>query len=164
MAGGAALGRDGAELARSGTSPALAATLAERGAVTGADVTAAARAGDHHAVQLLQQAGRRIGAMLATVVNFYNPSTILLGGKVAGAGDLFLATIRETIYRRSLPLSTRELRIEKARLGEEGGLVGAAFMVIDELFSVRHFGQWLPAGSPSGMPWMPTANGQRSPA
>lgn len=160
VAGGAALARDGDELARSGRSPALAAVLAERGTITGADVTAAARAGDHHAVQLVVQAGRRIGAMLATVVNFYNPSTILLGGKVAEAGDLFLATIRETIYRRSLPLSTRELRIEKARLGDEGGLVGASFMVLDELFSVRHFGQWLPAGSPSGMPGMHTANGQ----
>ncbi|PXY24218.1 ROK family protein [Prauserella flavalba] len=152
LAGGAALARDGETLARSGTSAALAAALDEHGTVTGEDVTAAARAGDHHAVQLLVQAGRRIGAMLATMVNFYNPSIILLGGKVAGAGDLFLATIRETIYRRSLPLSTRELRIERARLGEEGGLVGAAYMVLDELFSVRYFGQWLSSGSPNGMP------------
>ncbi|MBK1786826.1 ROK family protein [Prauserella cavernicola] len=150
VAGGAALARDGEALARSGTSAILAAALDAHGTVTGGDVTAAARAGDHHAVRLLVDAGRRIGAMLATMVNFYNPSMILLGGKLAGAGDLFLATIRETIYRRSLPLSTRELRIERARLGEEGGLVGAAYMVLDELFSVRYFGQWLPMGSPSG--------------
>jgi glucokinase-like ROK family protein len=154
VAGGAALARDGERLARSGESPALAAVLGAKGTITATDVTAAAGAGDHHAVQLLVNAGRRIGAMLATMVNFYNPSTILLGGKIAGAGDLFLATIRETIYRRSLPLSTRELRIEKARLGEEGGLVGAAYMVLDELFSVRHFGKWLHAGSPSGITGM----------
>ncbi|SFO81280.1 ROK family protein (putative glucokinase) [Amycolatopsis arida] len=159
LAGGAALSRDGAELARSGESSALAAVLAERGTVTGEDVTDAARSGDHHAVQLLMRAGRRIGTMLATMVNFYNPSTILLGGKVADAGDLFLAAIRETIYRRSLPLSTRELRIDRARLGEEGGLVGAAFMVLDELFSAHHFARWLPAGSPAGMPELPSTNG-----
>ncbi|OQO90065.1 sugar kinase [Saccharomonospora piscinae] len=159
VAGGAALARGGERLARDGQSPALAAVLEATGTVTGADVTAAAGAGDHHAVQLLVGAARRIGAMLATMVNFYNPSTILLGGKVAGAGDLFLATIRETIYRRSLPLSTRELRIEKARLGEEGGLVGAAYMVLDELFSVRHFGKWLYAGSPSGIPDLHGTNG-----
>lgn len=156
VSGGAALARDGGKLAAEGTSAVLAATLADRGEITGEDVTAAARAGDHEAVRLLVDAGRRIGAMLATVVNFYNPSTILLGGKVAGAGDLFLATIRETIYRRSLPLSTRELRIDRARLGEEGGLVGAAYMVLDELFALRHFAQWLPAGTPAGMPEMHT--------
>ncbi|MEU6642369.1 ROK family protein [Saccharomonospora sp. NPDC046836] len=164
LAGGAALARDGAALAQSGTSPALAAVLTANGTVTGEDVTAAARAGDHHAVQLLVQAGRRIGAMLATMVNFYNPSIILLGGKVAGAGDLFLATIRETIYRRSLPLSTRELRIERARLGEEGGLVGAAYMVLDELFSIRYFGQWLSVGSPSGVSLLEPVNGHVSTA
>ncbi|EID53285.1 ROK family protein [Saccharomonospora xinjiangensis] len=162
VAGGAALARDGERLARSGESPALAAVLSAKGTVTAADVTAAASAGDHHAVQLMVSAGRRIGAMLATMVNFYNPSTILLGGKIAEAGDLFLATIRETIYRRSLPLSTRELRIEKARLGEEGGLVGAAYMVLDELFSVRHFGKWLHEGSPSGVPAMHGSNGFRA--
>jgi predicted NBD/HSP70 family sugar kinase len=160
LAGGAALGREGEKLARTGQSEALVAVLAERGTVTAEDVTAAARAGDHQAVQLLVEAGRRIGTMLATVVNFYNPATILLGGKVADAGDLFLATIRETIYRRSLPLSTRELRIDRARLGEEGGLVGAAFMVLDELFSVHHFGQWLAQGSPAGMPDLHPANGR----
>ncbi|WP_020671188.1 ROK family transcriptional regulator [Amycolatopsis nigrescens] len=150
LAGGAALARDGEELARTGQSPALAAVLAEHGRITAVDLTAAARAGDHQAVQLLVRAGRHIGSMLATMVNFYNPSTILLGGQVADAGDLFLATIRETIYRRSLPLSTRELRIDRARLGDEGGLVGAAYMVLDELFSARHFGRWLPSGSPAG--------------
>jgi glucokinase-like ROK family protein len=159
VAGGAALARDGEQLARSGKSPVLAAILNTKGTITAADVTTAAGAGDHHAVQLLVAAGRRIGAMLATMVNFYNPSIILLGGKIAEAGDLFLAIIRETIYRRSLPLSTRELRIEKARLGEEGGLVGAAYMVLDELFSVRHFGKWLPAGSPSGIADLHGTNG-----
>ncbi|MGA6168390.1 ROK family protein [Amycolatopsis magusensis] len=152
LAGGSALARDGEELARTGQSETLARVLAETGRITAADVTAAARSGDHQAVRLLVAAGKRIGSMLATMVNFYNPSTILLGGKIAGAGDLFLATIRETIYRRSLPLSTRELRIDKARLGEEGGLIGAAHMVLDELFDPDFFARWLPDGSPAGRP------------
>lgn len=154
VAGGAALAREGTQLAGDGRSPALAAVLAARGEVTGEDVSAAAAAGDYAAVQLLVQAARRIGAMLATVVNFYNPSNILLGGKVADAGDLFLATIRETVYRRSLPLSTRDLRIDRARFGEEGGLIGAAYMVLDELFSTSYFGLWLPTGTPAGLPQM----------
>ena len=43
------------------------------------------------------------------MVNFFNPSLLVIGGGVAGAGDRLLATIRQTIYRRSLPLSTRDL-------------------------------------------------------
>ena len=47
--------------------------------------------------------------MLATVVNFFNPSLIVIGGGVAQSGDQLLAAIRETVYRRSLPLATRKL-------------------------------------------------------
>ena len=53
-------------------------------------------AGDPVAVALLQLAGRRIGSMLASVVNFFNPSLIVIGGGVANSPDQFLAAIRET--------------------------------------------------------------------
>ena len=56
------------------------------------------------------RSGNLVGAMLATLVNFYNPSLVIIGG-VASAGDLYLATIRQNVYRRSLPLATRDLRI-----------------------------------------------------
>ncbi len=53
--------------------------------------------------------------MLTGIVNFFNPSLVVIGGGVAGAGDLLLATIRQAIYRRSLPLATRDLTV-RARL------------------------------------------------
>ena len=59
--------------------------------------------------------------MLATLVNFYNPSLIIIGGGVAEAGDLLLAAIRQVVYRKSLPLATRNLPIvlsEEALDGE----------------------------------------------
>ena len=37
--------------------------------------------------------------MLASVVNFFNPSLIVIGGGVAQSGDQLLASIRETVYR-----------------------------------------------------------------
>ncbi|MBZ4017654.1 ROK family protein [Streptomyces purpurogeneiscleroticus] len=155
LAGGAALARDGKAAAEAGTSPYLRETLAASGTVTSKDVAAAAQAGDRTAVELLITAGQRIGALLATLVNFYNPSTILLGGGVAGAGDLFLATIRETIYRRSLPLATRDLQIRRANAGDLGGLAGASLMVCEELFSMPAFCRWLPRRTPAGYPELP---------
>ena len=55
--------------------------------------------------------------MLASVVNFFNPSLIVIGGGVANSPDLLLASIRETVYRRSLPLATRDLLIQRSSLG-----------------------------------------------
>jgi glucokinase-like ROK family protein len=152
LAGGAALGRDGTTAAVSGRSVFLADVLAARGCVTGRDVSLGASHGDPVCVELLVHSGRLIGEMLATLVNFYNPSLVLLGGGVTSSGDLFLATIRQTVYRRSLPLATRDLRLALSPLHEEAGLLGAGHMVLDELFSAQRLAAWLGARSPVGVP------------
>jgi len=117
--------------------------------VTAEDVSRAASFGDPVAVAMLQLAGGRIGSMLASVVNFFNPSLVVIGGGVANSPDQLLASIRETVYRRSLPLATRDLLIQRSSLGGLAGVIGAASMVVDELFSREAIGQWLAAGDPS---------------
>jgi predicted NBD/HSP70 family sugar kinase len=148
LAGGAALGRDGEQAARDGRSVRLRTALDQRGRVTAQDVARAASSGDPVAVAMLQSAGRRVGSMLASVVNFFNPSLVVIGGGVANSPDQLLASIRETVYRRSLPLATRDLLIQRSSLGGLAGVIGAASMVVDELFSRDAIGQWLAAGEP----------------
>jgi glucokinase-like ROK family protein len=133
LAGGGALARDAEMAARSGRSQWLAEALARDGVLTAKSVALGASHGDAVCVELLQRSARLIGHMLATVVNLLNPSLVVIGGGVSHAGNLFLATIRETVYRRSLPLATRALQIELSGLGEDAGVIGAATMVADEL-------------------------------
>ena len=95
----------------------------------------AASFGDPVSVALLQSAGRRVGLMLASVVNLFNPSLVVVGGGVAQSGDQLLAAIRETVYRRSLPLATRELVLRRSSLGALAGVMGASSMVVEQLFS-----------------------------
>ena len=120
--------------------------------MTAEDVARAASAGDPVAVALLGSAGRRIGSVLASVVNFFNPSLIVIGGGVANSPDQLLAAIRETVYRRSLPLATRDLLIQRSSLGGLAGVIGASSMVVDQLFSRDAIGRWIEAGEPSGSP------------
>ncbi|MGD0863134.1 MAG: ROK family protein [Candidatus Limnocylindrales bacterium] len=135
VAGGFAIGRQAEKAAKEGRSPFLAAALQRKGLLTAADVAEAASRGDPTSTEMLQRAGRLIGSMLAGVVNLLNPSLIVIGGGVSGAGDAFLAAIRESVYRRSLPLATRHLLVTRSTLGERGGVVGTAAMVLNELFS-----------------------------
>jgi glucokinase-like ROK family protein len=152
LAGGASLGRAGALAAAEGRSARLQLALDQHGTVTAQDVARAASFGDPIAVALLQGAGRRIGSMLASVVNFFNPSLIVIGGGVANSPDQFLASIRETVYRRSLPLATRDLLIQRSSLGGLAGVIGASSMVVDQLFARESIGHWLEAGDPAGSP------------
>jgi glucokinase-like ROK family protein len=143
IAGGGALGAAGEQAARDGRSPVLAAALHERGRVTAQDVAAAAGRGDATAFALLQRAGKDLGNTIAGLVNFFNPSLIVLGGGVSHAGDVLIASVREVVYRRSLPLATRDLLIRRTALGDRGGVIGAATMAADELFSRTALPRWI---------------------
>ena len=148
LAGGAALGRDGLAAAMDGRSDRLRAALDQHGQVTAADVARAASFGDPVSVVLLQSAGRRVGLMLASVVNLFNPSLIVVGGGVAQSGDQLLAAIRETVYRRSLPLATRELLLQRSSLGALAGVIGASSMVVEQLFSREAMARIVRLGGP----------------
>lgn len=150
LAGGAAIAREGLDAARSGRSAFLAKVLTSEGEVDAADVGEAAQSGDAASVEILATAGYLIGQALATVVSFFNPGLLVIGGGVSGAGDGLLAAIRHGVYERSLPLATRDLRIARSTLGGQGGMIGAAFMVLDQLFRHEAMATWLPDGSPAG--------------
>jgi len=105
------------------------------GATTPADVVAMVRAGDVTASQAVRQAGRDIGAVLATSVSLLNPSMIVIGGALADAGEHIVAGIREVVYQRSLPLATQHLRIVTARTGTQAGVLGASAMAADQALS-----------------------------
>ena len=116
---------------------AVAARLRAKGvdAHTSADVVALVRAGNVEAGQAIRQAGRTIGEVLAACVSMVNPSLIVVGGDLAAAGEMLLAGVRETVYRRSLPLATENLRIVPSRAGEDAGVLGAAAMVVHHVLS-----------------------------
>lgn len=137
MAAGPAITRVATEAAEQGRSPALSERLRARGHLEALDVGEASRAGDAAANAIIQRAGSLIGQMLASVVNFFNPSHVFIGGGITRIGPLFLAAVRQSVYQRSLALSTRHLEIQYTPLGAQGGLVGAGVLALHETLKVR---------------------------
>jgi glucokinase-like ROK family protein len=148
VAGGAALARDARKAVELNKSAFLAERLQKNEILTSQDVTDGARSGDAWSVEAITRAGRQVGQVLATIINFFNPALVVIGGGVSSAGNLLLASIRETVYRRSLPLATRDLEIRLGEVKDEVGLRGAAEMVLAELFSPSVLEQWAELGTP----------------
>ena len=109
---------------------ALARRLSAEGikAEHASDVVRLCQAGDTRAVRLVRVAGQHIGEALASHVNFYNPSRIILGGALAVLRDDLLAGIRGVVYQRALPLATRHLTIETTAFGDRAGVLGATVL------------------------------------
>ncbi|MEV4300485.1 ROK family protein [Microbispora rosea] len=132
--GGDALARDALVAARSERSPLLGELLERDGTLTAAQVSEAIAAGDPTSVQMVRDGGRRVGEVLAGLVSFFNPSLIVLGGRLTLLGHVLLAEIRGAIYRRSLPLATRNLPITMSDLGPQAGVIGAARLASEEVY------------------------------
>lgn len=135
LASGAAIAKIAEERARSGDPTFLSKVLVENGALTAVDVGEAARRGDHVAIEIIQGSARYLGQAIATVVNCLNPSLVVLGGGVLNIGDSYLAAVREYVYKRSLPLATRQLRIQPSLAGEMAGVIGAGSLVLEHTFN-----------------------------
>jgi len=98
------------------------------------DVLDLVQAGDPRARRRVREAGRVLGAGLASAVSLLNPAEVVVGGQLAGAGEDLLAGIRERIASRSLPLATQDLTIRTSRLGKRAGVVGLAAAVVQVVF------------------------------
>jgi predicted NBD/HSP70 family sugar kinase len=116
---------------------AIARDLAEKGlqAETARDVIALVEMQKPEAIMLLRRAGQTIGEVASDVVSILNPSLIVVGGMLARGGDFLLSGIRELVYQRCLPLATGELKIMLAEPKTDSALIGAAHLVLDDVFS-----------------------------
>lgn len=125
---GAALSRDAMAAARSRSSAFLAARLDSLGSLTAKDVAEGITQRDQTCIRLVRDGGRQLGEVLASMVSFINPSMIVIGGGLAGLGNLLLAEVRSVVYKRSLPLATGNLPVVLSELGPRAGVTGAAVL------------------------------------
>src|SRR4030095_12361870 len=70
--------------------------------------------------------GRALGAGIASLVNALDIETVILGGGLAGAGKPFIPATRISIEQHTYPTTAKKIRLLKAGLGKDAGLVGAA--------------------------------------
>ena len=135
MAAGPAIAERGRLAAESGESEILARLMkTNKGVLSSVDVGDAAAAGDESANRIIADSGKMIGGVLAGLVNFYNPRAIFIGGGVSNIGHHLLSTIRQATLHRATALSTRSLTIDYSKLGPDGGVHGAIWLAIENLF------------------------------
>lgn len=118
---------------------ALVAALREEGHAVShvRDVVALAHDGDADARRLIRDSGRHVGEVLAAAVNLLNPAVLVVAGDMAGAYDIFVAGLRETLYGNATALATRTLQVAASTHGDRSGVIGGATMVLDEVLSAE---------------------------
>ncbi|MFH0762775.1 MAG: ROK family protein [Candidatus Omnitrophota bacterium] len=88
-----------------------------------------ARKGNPKARRIWLEAAERLGIALVCAVNLLNLDAVIIGGGVANAGNILFKKVKETIQRRAMKVASRHVKVFRARLANDAGLIGGAISV-----------------------------------
>ena len=99
--------------------------------LTPRQIAEAAQAGDQLAMEIFAETGRYIGIALTSIAHILNPQIAIIGGGIAEAGEkLLFEPIRAELSKRAMDIPAR-MKIVKAHLGNDAGIVGAAMLAFE---------------------------------
>ncbi|MDQ0396216.1 ROK family protein [Labrys monachus] len=107
----------------------LLASMAATDPAHAGHVVEAARQGDAVALRLLDQEAAYLGEGITSLIHLYSPERVIIGGGVSNGLDLMQARIHRVIEETAMP-SFRDVRVVRAGLGDNAGLVGAAALIL----------------------------------
>lgn len=90
-----------------------------------------AEAGDGEILAVLKEWIRDIAAGICGLVHIFNPEMVIVGGGVSVQEELLIRPLREEVLSRTMPRFREALRLERASLGNDAGIVGAVRYWLD---------------------------------
>jgi glucokinase len=101
----------------------------EKGKVTARTSFDAMRAGDETAKKVVDKYIKYLAAGITNTINIFQPDVLCIGGGVCNEGDPLLlpvkALVKDEVYTRN---SEKNAEIVIAKLGNDAGIIGAAFL------------------------------------
>ncbi len=97
------------------------------------EASALAKKGNRCAIRIWSEVGHYIGVALSGVVNVFNPQVVVIGGGVSLAGDILLKSIRRSIKKHAMDFLKDKVKVKKALLGNDAGVLGAALLAKEKI-------------------------------
>ncbi|QNK61311.1 ROK family protein [Pedobacter sp. PAMC26386] len=91
----------------------------------------AANNGDQFVIELLSDAGYKIGKALSILIHIMNPQTIVLSGRGAKAGKIMMAPMQQALNKYCIPRLAANTELLISDLGFDGEIIGAAALVME---------------------------------
>ena len=92
-------------------------------------LTILSKKGNRKALSIWNDVGEKLSVALTGVVNLLNPDKIVIGGGVSNAGEFILKPLKKELKRRAMPNQASCVKIVRAKLGDNAGLIGASLLV-----------------------------------
>lgn len=123
------------KLIKQGVSSSLIKDIDNINNLTIEDICNAAKNGDEMSITVLKEAARYIGIAITNLINILNPTAIVVVGEIFENTTYAIDTLSEIVKNRGFKLSSENVRIIRSLLGRDASVIGAATLVIQEIFN-----------------------------
>ena len=135
-ASGSAIVRMVTDQLRAGRASSLSAIFKEQGKVTLNDVIKAIREEDILTIETIEKVGSNLGRGLAGLINVFNPQLVIIGGKMALAGDYLLLPVRSAVKRHAQTIANQDTTIRFTKLRSEAAPIGDCMLSRSHLLGI----------------------------
>ena len=88
--------------------------------------------GDEIATDLLKTTGVNLGVRIAYLVNMFEPDSVIIGGGIEEAGELFFNSVKKSVDRFIAQRVKDRVKLTMALSGKDACVKGAAFLAVRE--------------------------------
>ena len=93
------------------------------------DIVAAARNDDNLSIELIEEAGEKVGKAVAFLINIFNPESVIVGGNLAAAGDYIMLPLKSATNKYSLSLVYKDTKFRVSKMGVNANAWGVAMLM-----------------------------------
>ncbi len=100
------------------------------------DIISAAKNDDNLSIELIEEAGEKIGHAVATLMNIFNPETVIVGGTLSTAGDYIMLPLKAATNKYSLSLVYKDTEFFVSTLNDKASAWGVAMLIRNKVLGI----------------------------
>ena len=100
------------------------------------DIIAAAKNDDNLSIELIEEAGEKVGKAVAFLINTFNPETVIVGGNLAAAGDYLMLPLKSATNKFSLNLVYKDTKFRVSKMSENANAWGVAMLIRNKIIGI----------------------------
>ena len=100
------------------------------------EIIAAAKNDDNLSIELIEEAGEKVGKAIAFLINTFNPETVIVGGNLATAGDYLMLPLKSATNKYSLNLVYKDTKFRVSKMSENANAWGVAMLIRNKIIGL----------------------------
>lgn len=100
------------------------------------DIITAAKNDDTLSIELIEEAGDKVGKAIAFLINTFNPETVIVGGSLSAAGDSLMLPLKTATNRYSLNLVYKDTKFRVSKMTDSANAWGVAMLIRNKVIGI----------------------------